>query len=102
MNIGTISGGTSVNTIAAEAFLELDLRSENARTLDSLVKNVEASIINVRKTDVEVSLEQIGHRPGGSIPVSHPLVRLAGRCLKMHGIQPILSAGSTDANIRSA
>ncbi len=99
MNIGTISGGTSVNTIAAEAFLDLDLRSENSRTLNTLVKNVEASILNARKPDVEFSIEQIGHRPGGRIPASHPLVRLAVRCLKMHGIQPNLSAGSTDANI---
>jgi acetylornithine deacetylase/succinyl-diaminopimelate desuccinylase-like protein len=99
MNIGTISGGTSVNTIAAEAFLDLDLRSENTKTLDNLVKIVEASILNARKTDVVVSLEQIGHRPGGRIPASHPLVRLAGRCLKRHGIQPELSVGSTDANI---
>jgi acetylornithine deacetylase/succinyl-diaminopimelate desuccinylase-like protein len=99
MNIGTISGGTSVNTIAAEAFLDLDLRSENTRTLNNLVRNVKASILNARKTDVEVSLEQIGHRPGGRIPASHPLVQLAGQCLKMHDIQPNLSAGSTDANI---
>lgn len=99
LNVGMISGGTSVNTIAAKASLELDLRSENSRTVETLVRKVEIAAEKANKSDVRVSLEQIGNRPGGKIPASHPLVRLAGHCLKSRGIQPQLSAGSTDANI---
>ena len=40
LNVGVISGGTSVNTIAPEAHLELDLRSEGAGALDGLVRQV--------------------------------------------------------------
>jgi len=36
LNVGIISGGSSVNTIAAEAMLELDLRSESADGLKNL------------------------------------------------------------------
>jgi tripeptide aminopeptidase len=37
MNVGKISGGTSVNVIAAEAFMDLDLRSEGQEALAELV-----------------------------------------------------------------
>jgi tripeptide aminopeptidase len=38
LNVGIINGGTSVNTIAAEAWLELDLRSEDSHLLCQLVE----------------------------------------------------------------
>lgn len=99
LNVGTISGGTGVNTIAAEAHLELDLRSESTRTVDKLAGLVETAVLEANRPAVAVSMNQIGHRPGGKIPARHPLVQLAARCLKRQGIQPQLSAGSTDANI---
>ena len=40
LNVGKITGGTSVNTIAAEASCELDLRSENAQALTTLIDQV--------------------------------------------------------------
>lgn len=99
LNIGTISGGTSINTIAAEASLELDLRSESSRILNRLAREIESNVLNAAREQVEISMEQIGHRPGGEIPANHPLVQLACRCLRLHGMQPALSIGSTDANI---
>jgi di/tripeptidase len=46
-----------------------------------------------------VVCEISGQRPAGEIPSSHPLVRLAARCLEAQGVQPSLNVGSTDANI---
>jgi tripeptide aminopeptidase len=42
MNVGKISGGTSVNVIASEASLDLDLRSEGQESLAELVSAVES------------------------------------------------------------
>ena len=99
MNVGVISGGTSVNTIAAEASLDLDLRSEDVAALDELVKSVEGTYQESQSPDVRVSVELIGQRPVGEISQNHPLVALAVQGLEMVGIQPRLNIGSTDANI---
>jgi len=99
LNIGRITGGTSINTIAPEASLELDLRSESVEALQSLAQQVENLVQAAMKEGVQVQAEVIGQRPAGEIPASHPLVVLAQACLQEQGIQPRLNIGSTDANI---
>jgi acetylornithine deacetylase/succinyl-diaminopimelate desuccinylase-like protein len=99
LNVGIISGGTSVNTIAAEARLELDLRSEGNSALNSLVRQVEELVQAANRKGVEVSLDIIGQRPPGRLPANHALVRLAKRVLQGMGLSPNLTIGSTDANI---
>ena len=99
MNVGRMGGGTSINAIAAEAWLELDLRSESPQVLTELVQTVEQLIETANRPDVQVEAEVIGRRPAGELPVMHPLVRLAEDCLKEQGIEPRLMVGSTDANI---
>ncbi len=100
LNVGVISGGTTVNSIAAQAWLELDLRSEEVSTLDALAKQVEKLARTFDELPgLEVEIEVIGLRPAGSISPNHPLIRLARRCLEAQGIHPNLGIGSTDANI---
>ena len=99
LNVGIISGGSSVNTIAAEAMLELDLRSENLATLEDMVNQVEQIVCSAQKPGVEIKLECIGQRPSGEIPADHWLVRLAQDCLRSVGIESCLNIGSTDANL---
>jgi acetylornithine deacetylase/succinyl-diaminopimelate desuccinylase-like protein len=99
LNVGVIAGGTSINTIAAEAHLELDLRSENSVALNQLVRQVEGLVSAANRPDVAVTLELIGRRPAGKLASSHPLVRLAKRCIQAQGLQPNLTIGSTDANV---
>ena len=48
---------------------------------------------------VEACAKIIGRRPVGSIPVDHPLVSLAVRCIEAQGLQPKIGIGSTDANV---
>ena len=99
LNIGVISGGSSINTIAAEAMLELDLRSESAEILTALSWKVEQIVHSAEKPGVEVDIEIIGQRPSGGLPADHPLVALAQECLRQAGIEPRLNIGSTDANL---
>jgi acetylornithine deacetylase/succinyl-diaminopimelate desuccinylase-like protein len=99
INVGVISGGTSVNTIAAEANLVLDLRSQDAAALSELVKEVEDVARDKQNQDVTVIVETIGERPVGAISPDHPLVKLAVNGLGAVGVQPRLNIGSTDANI---
>jgi acetylornithine deacetylase/succinyl-diaminopimelate desuccinylase-like protein len=99
LNVGVISGGSSVNTIAAEAMLELDLRSEDAQALETLVRQVEQITHSAEKPGVTIELEVIGQRPSGELPADHPLVKLAQDCLRAVGSEPRLNIGSTDANL---
>ena len=99
LNVGVFSGGFSVNTIAGEASFELDLRSESQEKLTELVESAQKLIASANKPNLTVVAEQIGDRPAGRIPASHPLVALAEQSLMYVGIDPILTPGSTDANI---
>ena len=99
MNVGKISGGTSVNVIASEAVLDLDLRSEGQESLAGLVSAAEKLIHNANKPNVNVEAEVIGQRPAGEMDSAHPLVKLAQECLHAQGLDAVLTTGSTDANI---
>jgi acetylornithine deacetylase/succinyl-diaminopimelate desuccinylase-like protein len=99
MNVGKISGGTSVNVIASEASIDLDLRSEGQESLAALVSAVERLIQKASKPGVTVEWQVIGQRPAGQISTNHPLVLLAKDCLREQGMDAGLISGSTDANV---
>lgn len=99
LNIGKISGGVSINTIAPYAEMELDVRSESGRVLRILSKKVEDIVRFAARPEVDLSCELIGHRKSGEIPEDHPLVQLGVNALKTQGIQAQLLIGSTDANV---
>ena len=105
-NVGAFHGGTSVNTIAQHADLELDLRSEDPAALAEIVAHVQAIVARYQtprwqQAGVHVTVETIGDRPGGAIADDHPLVQAAIRSLGSVGIQPQLNLriSSTDANV---
>jgi len=99
MNVGRITGGTTVNTLAAEAWIELDLRSESTDVLRALVVRVETLVRRFARPGVEVAMDVIGDRPAGELPPDHPLIGLAVECLRKQGADATLTSGSTDANV---
>jgi len=99
MNVGKISGGTSINVIAPEAWLELDLRSEGQDALAKLVSDVEMIIRGANKPGLHIEAEVIGQRPAGELNADHPLIQLAADCAREQGLEAVLTTGSTDANI---
>lgn len=60
LNVGLISGGISVNTIAPQSVIELDLRSEDKRRLDRLADRVNKLVQKTNRKDVLVAAEIIG------------------------------------------
>ena len=99
LNIGVISGGTTINTIASKAYLELDLRSENVDALADLTDKVQRQVQLVQREKIHAECTLIGQRPAGKISSRHPLVLLAQRCLEAQGVPAPLNIGSTDANV---
>jgi tripeptide aminopeptidase len=99
LNVGLIHGGTSINTIAPQAFLELDLRSESPQALATLIQQIQTLVEQATRPDVQFTAEVIGDRPAGELSPDHPLIRLSMECLETQGWSPQLNIGSTDANI---
>jgi acetylornithine deacetylase/succinyl-diaminopimelate desuccinylase-like protein len=94
VNVGVIRGGTSINTIAASAQAEIDLRDADDGALDARAAAVAAAL---ERHGVEV--RRVGRRPGGATAAGHPLVVAARAARAAAGLPPAEeSASSTDAN----
>jgi tripeptide aminopeptidase len=106
-NVGRIGGGTSVNSIAAEAWFEVDMRSSDAAALASIdasfqkaveeaVKDEQARWNNGRLT---VDAQLVGDRPAGQTPPTSAVVQTAVALNRALGFEVVLGEGSTDANV---
>lgn len=101
MNVGLINGGISVNTIASDASLELDLRSVSPHELEVIIGQVMSLVEEANRNggdSIKVVAEMIGDRSAGEISADHPLVKLAMECYARKGVNLKLNIGSTDAN----
>jgi acetylornithine deacetylase/succinyl-diaminopimelate desuccinylase-like protein len=97
-NVGKLAGGTSINTIAAEATLELDLRAEDQASLAQAEAATREAFENP-PAGLEATVELIGRRPSGAIDHGHPLLAAARRARHAAGLPPAAEgASSTDAN----
>jgi acetylornithine deacetylase/succinyl-diaminopimelate desuccinylase-like protein len=100
LNVGMISGGVSVNTIAPEAACLLDLRSIDESALRRLSDRVTRLVDRSNRGDAVVyAAESIGERPAGVVAADSPIVQIAARTLTALGLEPSFDASSTDANV---
>ena len=99
-NVGTISGGTSVNTIAQESSMLYEFRSDEREGLAFMQAQFDSIVEEFRSAGVEISIEVVGDRPCGLDVDTSPLARRASRAVEAHyGISPGLTSGSTDCNV---
>lgn len=102
-NVGLVSGGTSVNTIAQQAEMTYEYRSDDRDCLAYMKDQFFALIQDFDSEDARISVESIGCRPcGGNVPEdSHR--KLLRRCMDAISavcpMVPPFCAASTDANI---
>ena len=110
--VGTVRGGTSVNAIAADAELGLDMRSNSGEELAKL----ETQILGLARRAVEeenarwkmkpgpnaitVEFKLVGDRPAGSLPANSPVVDAARAAIAARGIEvKAIQPSSTDSNL---
>lgn len=102
-NVGMISGGTSVNTIAQQAEMLYEYRSDDAKCLAVMERQLCAVMMENTPSDAEVELELLGTRPCAQDVDPAAQKALNHACmdaLQMYtGRLPILCSGSTDCNI---
>jgi tripeptide aminopeptidase len=100
LNIGLFHGGTTINSIASQAYFDLDLRAETEQALNNLTHKVTDILAFHESKEIVVKTQGIGERPGGSLPLHHPLLKAAKQALESVGETDIrLEVGSTDANV---
>lgn len=106
--VGTINGGTSVNTIAAKANMVIDLRSTSQEELLKLEEKVLKLIYQAAEgenkrwdcEDIQVEIIQVGDRPAGAQPSDAVIVQAALASSQAVGYEPLLGAPiSTDSNV---
>lgn len=105
--VGTVSGGTSVNTIAPDAKMAIDIRSDAMAPLleteKKILAAIDESVAEENKrwnvSTLSASTRLIGDRPGGMTPASSAIVETAVRANTAFGLQTLLSGASTDANV---
>lgn len=107
-NVGRVGGGTSVNAIASEAWMEVDLRSSDVRSLNRVDAKFHAAVRAAVEEEnrrwnnrgkVSVSIELVGARPAGETSVDSPIVQTALKVSRALGIEDDLRESSTDANV---
>jgi acetylornithine deacetylase/succinyl-diaminopimelate desuccinylase-like protein len=109
LSVSRIGGGTSINSIPEEGWLEVDLRSTSAAVLDRFDREIRiivraaAQQENARRATSTPPLSHdvmvIGDRPSGELSADHPLVLSAIEATQLIDREPELAAASTDANV---
>lgn len=107
-NVGRIGGGTSVNSVPFESWMEVDMRSQGVETLqrvDGILQGAvvralaEENAIRQRGEPLTVDIELIGNRPSGEVAEDHPFVQQAAAVTRVLGMEPTFGRSSTDSNI---
>jgi tripeptide aminopeptidase len=111
-NVGVIQGGTSVNSIAGVASMEVDMRSEDVKSLaavDAQVQRVLRDALTAENArwkgpraanaQLTLQIDTIGIRPTGAQSDEAPIIQTALAAAKALGFTSSTGASSTDANI---
>lgn len=107
-NIGRIGGGTSINSIPFESWMEVDMRSVSPERLKEiekiLIAQMNRALEDYNKTvrrgpKLTIEIEKIGDRPSGELSATLPLVQRSMAATVYFKADPYLTRGSTDSNI---
>lgn len=102
-NVGVIRGGTSVNTVAQEASVLYEYRSDAAEGLRGMERAFRSVVESWQKRGVEIDVELLGVRPcaEGLDPKQQQGLteRFAGILESHTGKFPIIESASTDCNM---
>jgi acetylornithine deacetylase/succinyl-diaminopimelate desuccinylase-like protein len=107
-NVGRVGGGTSVNSIASESWMEVDLRSSDAAPLAALDASIQRAIDAAVLEENErwgtprlitATRNRVGNRPAARTPPDAAIVRTAESVHRALGLPFTLNESSTDSNI---
>jgi tripeptide aminopeptidase len=95
INVGLMSGGIAVNSIAEHAELLLEYRALDQASLDDFERSlVKLDVVK----PLSLVFEILGRRPGGRLSRRSDLFRVVQQVRKDLGLPTTVNAASTDAN----
>lgn len=108
-SVGVVGGGTSVNSIPFESWMEADMRSASPAEL----RKIEAQFLammqqaadeenkarSIAQGRIAVDLKLMGDRPSGETPRDAAIVQTAAAVVRAMGLTPRFSFSSTDSNL---
>ena len=102
-NVGTISGGTSVNTIAQHAEMLYEFRSDERASMEIMEQHLQAAVEFYRTKGVRVTVTPVGDRPcSGDVDLEKMqamMDRANEASCRHYGKPHTFGKGSTDCNI---
>lgn len=102
-NVGTVSGGTSVNTIAQHAEMLYEFRSDEAEALNIMQRHMDEAIEAHRAKGLSISTELVGERPCSAAVDEDAMARMKelakAATARHYGRELEFAGGSTDCNI---
>jgi acetylornithine deacetylase/succinyl-diaminopimelate desuccinylase-like protein len=106
-NVGRVGGGTSINAIARDAWMEVDLRSSDAQTLKGLEAQFRQAMHDAAAEEnkrwhsqaLAVSIDAVGMRPAGRAASTSPIVQAAVSVTRALNLPVTFAEGSTDSNL---
>lgn len=102
-NVGTITGGTSVNTIAQHAEMLYEFRSDERESMAIMERHFHAAVEFYRTKGVAVKVTLVGDRPcGGEVDcdkMEQMMARAEEAAQRRYGHELHFGSGSTDCNI---
>ena len=102
-NVGTVSGGTSVNTIAQHAEMLYEFRSDEREALAVMQNHLDTVLESFRQQGIAITVTLVGDRPCAAPVDEEKMSAMIGRAEAAarrrygHGLN--LRSGSTDCNI---
>jgi acetylornithine deacetylase/succinyl-diaminopimelate desuccinylase-like protein len=107
-SVGRTGGGTSINSIAFDAWMEIDMRSHDPASLHALAAEVREAVAHAVDTEnarsnkrgaLRVDWKELGAAPAGMMPASSPIVEAATSVTRVLGLPIVTFPSTTDANI---
>ena len=102
-NVGTIEGGTSVNTIAQSAKMLCEYRSDNAECIDIMQEKFQKIFRDAQSDEAKIHVTMVGDRPCARGVNEEDLQALIATCAgvieEVDGNAPRFASSSTDCNI---
>lgn len=95
--MGSITGGTSFNTIARDATLGFEVRSESQEIVEQTGTAIQDIVEEVSsRTGDQIELDIFSRRTPGGIPYSHPLTSCAREVMNALDIEPRLAPSTSE------
>ncbi|MBR9761996.1 MAG: M20/M25/M40 family metallo-hydrolase [Rhodobacteraceae bacterium] len=109
LNLSILGGGTSINAIPEQVYVDIDMRSVDPEALDALdaqmrtlvedALTLENNRNDTSKGEVTARFDVLGNRPAGRTAPEEAIHKASAEAVRAFGFEPAFRVSSTDANI---